>query len=78
MTWDDPLSYLNTWSLLHTFRQHNLTDGEHPRGDVAVRFWKDLNEGVEQEDGRAVEGYDEVDVEWPLAMIFKRAYKSGF
>ncbi|KAG2346401.1 hypothetical protein BDR05DRAFT_997390 [Suillus weaverae] len=69
MTWDDLLSYLNTWSSLHTFRQHNPTDGENPRGDVAVRFWKDLKEGVEREDGRAVEGHDEVDIEWPLAMI---------
>ncbi|KAG1779973.1 hypothetical protein EV702DRAFT_1194727 [Suillus placidus] len=74
MTWDDLLSYLNTWSVLHTFRQHNPTDWETPRGDVAVRFCKDLKEGVEREDGRAVEGHDEVDIEWPLAMIMvKRA-----
>ncbi|KAG2346405.1 hypothetical protein BDR05DRAFT_782459 [Suillus weaverae] len=74
MTWDDLLSYLNTWSVLHTFRQHNPTDWENPRGDVAVRFCKDLKEGVEREDGRAVEGHDEVDIEWPLAMIMvKRA-----
>ncbi|KAG2072150.1 S-adenosyl-L-methionine-dependent methyltransferase [Suillus decipiens] len=74
MTWNDLLSYLNTWSALHTFRQHNPTDVENPRGDVAVRFWKDLMEGIEQEDGRAVEGHDEVDIEWPLAIILaKRA-----
>ncbi|KAG1779968.1 S-adenosyl-L-methionine-dependent methyltransferase [Suillus placidus] len=74
MTWDDLLSYLNTWSVLHTFRQHNPTDWETPRGDVAVRFCKDLKEGVEREDGRAVEGHDEVDIEFPLAMILvKRA-----
>lgn len=69
MTWDDLLSYLNTWSALHTFRQHNPADAENPRGDVAVRFWKDLKEGVEREVGRPVEGHDEVDIEWPLAMI---------
>ncbi|KAG2095892.1 S-adenosyl-L-methionine-dependent methyltransferase [Suillus discolor] len=69
MTWDDLLSYLNTWSALHTFRQHNPTDGENPRGDVAVRFWKDLKEGAEREDGRAVEGHDEVDIEWPVAVV---------
>ncbi|KAG2100440.1 S-adenosyl-L-methionine-dependent methyltransferase [Suillus discolor] len=68
-TWDDLLSCLNTGSSLHTFRQHNHTDGENPRGDVAMRFWKDLKEGAEREDGRPVEGHDEVDVEWPLAMI---------
>lgn len=69
MTWDDLLSYLNTWSALHTFRQHNPTDGENPRGDVAVRFWKDLKEGAEREDGRVVEGHDEVDIEWPVAVV---------
>ncbi|KAG1804037.1 S-adenosyl-L-methionine-dependent methyltransferase [Suillus subaureus] len=74
MTWDDLLSYLNTWSALHTFRQHNPTDAENPRGNVAVRLWKDLMEGAEREDGRAVGGQDEVDIEWPLAMIMvKRA-----
>ncbi|KAG1796064.1 S-adenosyl-L-methionine-dependent methyltransferase [Suillus plorans] len=69
MTWDDLLSYLNTWSALHTFRQHNPADRENPRGDVAVRFWKDLKEGAEREDGRAVEGHDEVDIEWPVAVV---------
>ncbi|KAG2160194.1 S-adenosyl-L-methionine-dependent methyltransferase [Suillus bovinus] len=74
MTWDDLLSYFNTWSALHTFRQHNPTDGENPHGDVAVRFWKDLKDRVEQEDGRVVEGHDEVDIEWPLAVVMaKRA-----
>ncbi|KAG2034793.1 S-adenosyl-L-methionine-dependent methyltransferase [Suillus americanus] len=74
MTWDDLLSYLNTWSVLHAFRQHNPTDAENPRGDVAVRFWKDLIESAERVDGRAVEGHDEVDIEFPLAMMMvKRA-----
>ena len=74
MTWDDLLSYLNTWSALHTFRQRNPADAENSRGDIAVRFWNDLKEGVGREVGRRVEGHDEVDVEWPLAMIMvKRA-----
>jgi hypothetical protein len=74
MTWNDLLSYLNTWSSLHTFRQRNPMDAENPRGDIAVRFWKDLMEGAGREDGRAVEGHDEVDIEWPLALIMvKRA-----
>ncbi|KAG2151614.1 S-adenosyl-L-methionine-dependent methyltransferase [Suillus bovinus] len=74
MTWDGLLSYFNTWSALHTFHQHNPTDGENPHGDVAVRFWKDLKDRVEQEDGRVVEGHDEVDIEWPLAVVMaKRA-----
>ncbi|KAG2100251.1 hypothetical protein BD769DRAFT_1510186 [Suillus cothurnatus] len=74
VTWDDLLSYLNTWSPLHTFHQLNPTDAEIPRGDIAVGFWKDLKEGAEREDGRTVEGHDEVDIEWPLAlMMVKRA-----
>ncbi|KAG2104989.1 hypothetical protein BD769DRAFT_1393366 [Suillus cothurnatus] len=57
-------------SSLHMFHQRNPTNAENPpRGDIAVRFWKDLKEGAEREDGRAVEGHDEVDIEWPLALI---------
>jgi len=74
MSWNDLLSYINTWSSLHTFRLRNPTDAENPRGDIAVRFWKDLMEGAEGEDGRPVEGHDEVSIELPLAMIMvKRA-----
>jgi SAM-dependent methyltransferase len=74
MSWNDLLSYINTWSSLHTFRLRNPADAENPRGDIAVRFWKDLMEGAEREDGRTVEGHDEVDIELPLAMIMvKRA-----
>lgn len=74
MTWDDLLAYFETWSSLHTFRQRNPADAQNPRGDVALRFWKDLMEGVEREVGRPVEGHDEIDVEWPVAMIMvKRA-----
>jgi hypothetical protein len=54
---------------LHRFRQRNPTDAENPRGDIAVGFWKDLKEGAEREDGRTVEGHDEVDIEWPLALM---------
>ncbi|KAG2360583.1 hypothetical protein BDR07DRAFT_1412046 [Suillus spraguei] len=68
MTRNDLLSYLNTWSSSYMFCQQNPADGENPREDVAVRFWKDLKEGVELDDGRAVEGHDEVDIEWRLVM----------
>ncbi|KAG2122026.1 hypothetical protein BD769DRAFT_1629284 [Suillus cothurnatus] len=62
-------------SSLHTFHQRNPTNAENPpRGDIAVQFWKDLKEGAEREDGRAVEGHDEVDIECSLAlMMVKRA-----
>jgi len=60
---------------LHTFHQRNPTNAENPpRGDIAVQFWKDLKEGAEREDGRAVEGHDEVDIKCSLAlMMVKRA-----
>jgi hypothetical protein len=61
MTWNDPLPYFNTRSSLHAFLQLNPTDAENLRVGIAVRFWKDLKEGAEWEDGRAAEGHDEVD-----------------
>ncbi|KAG2131462.1 hypothetical protein BD769DRAFT_1386682 [Suillus cothurnatus] len=65
----------NEVSSLHTFHQRNPTNAENPpRGDIAVQFWKDLKEGAEREDGRAVEGHDEVDIKCSLAlMMVKRA-----
>ncbi|KAG2065614.1 hypothetical protein BDR04DRAFT_1130337 [Suillus decipiens] len=57
----DLLSYLNTWNSLHTFRQRKSTDGENPSGKIL--------EGIELEDGRAVEGHDEADIEWALTII---------
>ncbi|KAG2131446.1 hypothetical protein BD769DRAFT_1386668 [Suillus cothurnatus] len=65
----------NEVSSLHTLHQRNPTNAENPpRGDIAVQFWKDLKEGAEREDGRAVEGHDEVDIECSLAlMMVKRA-----
>ncbi|KAG2065615.1 hypothetical protein BDR04DRAFT_1121710 [Suillus decipiens] len=46
-------------SSLHTFHQHNPMDGKNSCRDVVVRFWKDLEEGVELKDGIAMEGHDE-------------------
>jgi trans-aconitate 3-methyltransferase len=42
-------------------------------GDIAVRFWKDLREGVKNQGGKF--GVDEtVVVEWPIALLLaKRA-----
>ncbi|KAH7929141.1 S-adenosyl-L-methionine-dependent methyltransferase [Leucogyrophana mollusca] len=70
MNWDDLLSYLRTWSSLHTFREAHPEDAQHAEGSVEVRFWNALKEGVEKElGGVKVEGKDEVDIEWPLAMM---------
>ncbi|KAF8327641.1 S-adenosyl-L-methionine-dependent methyltransferase, partial [Amanita rubescens] len=40
-------------------------------GDIAIRFWKDLRQGVSNA-GRKSGLLDEVDVEWPVAMILVR------
>lgn len=47
-------------------------DGKNSCRDVVVRFWKDLEEGVELKDGIAMEGHDEVDIELSLTMIMVR------
>ncbi|TEB30853.1 S-adenosyl-L-methionine-dependent methyltransferase, partial [Coprinellus micaceus] len=41
-------------------------------GDVAVRFWKDLREGVAKEISGGVGLFDRVTVEWPVAMLLVR------
>ena len=76
MSWEDLLGYLRTWSALHTFKERNPRDGAHPEGPLEVRFWKALRDGV----GRAVGGQqvpDEVEVEWPVAMVLARKAVSG-
>ncbi len=40
-------------------------------GDIAVRFWKDLRQGVSNAGGKSGM-LDQVDVEWPVAMILVR------
>ena len=41
-------------------------------GDVALRFWKNLREGVKRENGGEVGLFDRVTVEWPMAMLLVR------
>ncbi|KAF5339813.1 hypothetical protein D9611_009091 [Ephemerocybe angulata] len=41
-------------------------------GDIAVRFWKDLREGVQNELGQGAGLFDKVMVEWPVAMLLVR------
>ncbi|PFH46909.1 hypothetical protein AMATHDRAFT_68792 [Amanita thiersii Skay4041] len=40
-------------------------------GDIGVRFWKDLREGVKQ-DGGKTGLLDKIGIEWPVAMILVR------
>ncbi|EIW75436.1 S-adenosyl-L-methionine-dependent methyltransferase [Coniophora puteana RWD-64-598 SS2] len=72
MTWLEFYGYLQTWSSLHTFREANPSDAKQPEGDIATRFYKALMEGVQRESGdgtKEVKETDEVDIEWPVAMM---------
>lgn len=69
MTWDNLLAYLRTFSSLHTFHEKYPQDLERTDGDIAVRFLNRLKDDVARQNGEAGE---EVDVEWPLALILAR------
>ena len=71
MTWSDLLAYFRTFSSLHTFHEKHPEDLEDPNGDIAVRFLKSLKELVSREGG-AVEDSDNINVEWPLALILAK------
>lgn len=73
MTWDDLLLYFRTFSALHTFHEKNPEDFDNPKGDIAVRFWNSLKEVVSEQDGKQDVGNDEeIELEWPLALILAR------
>lgn len=72
------MAYFRTFSSLHTFHEKHPEDLDNPRGDIAVRFWNNLKRVVAEEDEKRdseVPGNEEeIDVEWPLALILaKRA-----
>ncbi|KDQ53965.1 hypothetical protein JAAARDRAFT_136509 [Jaapia argillacea MUCL 33604] len=70
MTWNDLLTYLRSWSSLHTFHEKYPEDLKREDGDIAVRFWKSLQEGARGE-SRGIEE-DQIELEWPLALIMVR------
>ena len=73
MTWDDLLSYFRTFSSLHTFHEKYPEDLINPQGDIAIRFWNSLRDLVSEQDGKQHVGNDdEIEVEWPLALILAR------
>ena len=69
MTWHDVYEYFRTASALHTFLEQHPEDGMRPEGDIGMRFWRSLLSGAAVQDGVAVQPEDEVEVEWPLALI---------
>jgi len=71
--WSSLLAYFHTWSSLHTYHELYPEDLTHPDGNLAVRFWQLLKDGVAKDGGRVGDD-DEVEVEWPMALILvKRA-----
>jgi hypothetical protein len=67
MTWNDLQQYFRTWSSLHTYHERYPEDLTHPEGDIAVRFWKSLKDGVDKD--KKTKDNDLVEIEWPLALI---------
>ncbi|THH29909.1 hypothetical protein EUX98_g4295 [Antrodiella citrinella] len=70
VTWEGLLAYLHTFSAYHTYQQQHPEDSKNSDGDVAVRFWKKLVEHVAEQTGnKPVESTDEIQIEWPIALI---------
>lgn len=73
MTWNDLLSYLYTFSSFHTHQNRYPADKENPEGDIAKRFWNRLRTYTAEQDGReTAKDTDEIDVEWPMALLLAR------
>ncbi|GJE92486.1 S-adenosyl-L-methionine-dependent methyltransferase [Phanerochaete sordida] len=73
MTWSDLLSYLHTFSSFHTYQERYPADKENPEGDIAKRFWNRLKAHTTEQDGSSTaKDTDEIDVEWPMALLLAR------
>lgn len=73
MTWDDLLAYLRTFSSLHTYHQKYPDDLKRSDGDIAARFCNKLKAEVAQYENRDADAIpEEIDVEWPVALILAR------
>ena len=67
------MAYFRTFSSLHTFHEKHPDDLQRPDGDIAVRFWNQLKSEVAEKDKSGLpKDTDEIDVEWPLALIVAR------
>ncbi|KIP09388.1 hypothetical protein PHLGIDRAFT_116482 [Phlebiopsis gigantea 11061_1 CR5-6] len=73
MTWNGLLAYLRTFSSLHTLHEKYPEDLQRSDGDIAVRVWNQLKADVVRNNrSDAPRNMDEVDVEWPMAVILAR------
>lgn len=70
MSWNGLLAYLRTFSALHTYHQKYPEDLLRSDGDIAMRFCEKLKEEVAQHENMNIP--DEIDIEWPLALILAR------
>jgi trans-aconitate 3-methyltransferase len=69
MPWEGLLSYLYTFSSLQNYHEKYPADKDDPDGDIAQRFFKELQKHASQKDGGSS---SEVEVEWPMALIVAR------
>ncbi|TCD61643.1 hypothetical protein EIP91_008131 [Steccherinum ochraceum] len=76
VTWGGLLAYLNTFSALHTYHQKHPEDLENPEGDIATRVWNRLRAHVKEQSegkgGQGVEPDDEIQIEWPVALVMAK------
>jgi hypothetical protein len=74
LTWTDLLAYFSTQSSLYAYHERFPEDkalggAEGDQGNIAVRFWRSLKEAVRKGGGNCD---DNVELEWPLALILVR------
>ncbi|KAF8305002.1 S-adenosyl-L-methionine-dependent methyltransferase [Clavulina sp. PMI_390] len=70
VSWDGLDSYLRTWSPLVAYWEAHADDKANPSGDIVKRFTQKLRDEVEKDLGG--NPGEEVELEWPLALIMIR------
>lgn len=75
LTWENLDNYLRTWSPLVAFKDAHPDDAKNPQGDIVQRFVKRLQKGVAEDLGADYKPSDEVELEFPVALLLlkKRA-----
>lgn len=68
-TWKGLREYLRTWSSLHTYHEHYPDDLKRDDGDISARLVQSLKDGAASKNGTPVNDEDEVELEFPLALM---------